>query len=75
MQQQEFGPDRRALMDLIFEDAMKVKEERNTQAIIVCDRLVHRWKYKDALQHFNQLDANYEGKMARWTQLYRGANE
>ena len=72
MQQQELGPDRRALMDLMMNEVMKLKAERDMNAIFVCDRLSSKQKYKDVLQRFNQMDADYKAMFKRWDQLGKG---
>ena len=72
MQQQEFGPDRRALMAMVFEEIGECRRKATVAAVLVCDCLTNRWKYKEKLEQFQQLDNRYHAMYARWDQLKQG---
>ncbi|WP_374557961.1 hypothetical protein [Aquitalea pelogenes] len=69
MQQQEFGPDRRALMAMVMKDVMETREAMASAAVCVCDRLMSRGAYQPQLERFQQLDARRMAMWARWDQL------
>jgi len=72
MQQQEFGPDRRALMAMVFEEIGDCRRKAADAAVLVCDCLTNRWKYKEKLERFQLLDSRYHSMWARWDQLKQG---
>jgi len=72
MQQQEFGPDRRALQGLVLDEVTRTRVEMERAAVSVCDSLTWRRGYKAALTKFKQMDARRMALWARWDQLEKG---
>ena len=72
MQQQEFGPDRRALMAMVMKEATEAREAMGSAAACVCDMLVRKGPYQRQLERFQQLDARRMAMWARWDQLKQG---
>lgn len=72
MQQQEFGPDRRALRTMVLEEIGRCRQNAAEAAVVVCDCLTNRRKYKEKLEHFQLLDSRYNSMWARWDQLKQG---
>lgn len=74
MQLQEYGPDRRVLMNLVAEAANQSRVEREKAAIHVCDRLTIRKGYKNELAEFTQIDRRILALWDRWDQLNKGVS-
>ena len=74
MQQQVYGPDRNAMVNLLIEQARDVEGLSNAMARVVCLQLIDGRGYGESLQQFQQAYVESRAKWARCKQLL-GVNQ